>query len=85
MGLRGSIILILVLMPRKIRQLIKDLEKAGFEFEPVKGSHRKYRHPLTTEVMIVSGQLGDDCRRYQEEDLRRTLANLGKMKKGKSS
>ena len=72
-------------MPRKVRQLIKDLEKAGFKFEPGKGSHRKYRHPLTTDVIVVSGQLGDDCLRYQEEDLRKALATLKKTKKGKSS
>ena len=68
-------------MPRKIRQLIKDLEKAGFEFEPGKGSHRKFRHPLTTEVVVISGQLGDDCRPYQEKDVRNALANIAKPKK----
>ena len=71
-------------MPRKIRQIIRDLEKAGFQFEPGKGSHRKYRHPLTTDVVIVSGQLGDDCRSYQEKDLRNALANLARASKEKT-
>ncbi len=71
-------------MPRKIRQLNKDLEKAGFEYEPGKGSHRKYRHPLTAEVVVVSGQLGDDCRRYQEKDLRAALENLARVQKEKN-
>jgi predicted RNA binding protein YcfA (HicA-like mRNA interferase family) len=71
-------------VPRKIRQLIKDLEKAGFEFEPGKGSHRKFRHPLTAEVVVISGQLGDDCRPYQEKDVRHALANIAKPKKQKS-
>ena len=52
-------------MPRKIRQLIKDLEKSGFEFVPGKGSHRKFVHPKAV-VIVISGQLGDDAHRYQE-------------------
>jgi predicted RNA binding protein YcfA (HicA-like mRNA interferase family) len=60
-------------MPRKIRQLIKDLERAGFEFAPGKGSHRKFYHPLTKQVVIVSGGLGDDVHRYQERDLQRAV------------
>jgi predicted RNA binding protein YcfA (HicA-like mRNA interferase family) len=53
-------------VPRKIRQLIKDLEKAGFEFVPGKGSHRKFVHSKAV-VVVISGQLGDDARRYQEK------------------
>lgn len=68
-------------MPRKIRELIKELEKMGFELEPGKGSHRKFRHPLTAEVVVVSGQLGDDCRPYQEKDVGTAWANLAKSRK----
>jgi len=53
-------------MPRKIRQLIKDLEKSGFVFRPGKGSHRKMLHPCGASV-IVSGNLGDDAHSYQEK------------------
>lgn len=53
-------------MPRKIRQLVKELEKAGFEFIPGKGSHRKFVHAKSV-VVIISGQLGDDARQYQEK------------------
>ena len=60
-------------MPRKIRQLIKDLERAGFEFAPGNGSHRKFYHPLTKQVVIVSGGLGDDVHRDQERDLQRAV------------
>jgi len=56
-------------MPRKIRQLIADLEAAGFRFEPGKGSHRKYRHPSGVTA-ILSGQAGDDAKHYQEKDVR---------------
>lgn len=53
-------------MPRKIRQLIKDLEKAGFENRGGKGSHRNYLHPKGI-VLTISGKLGDDAKRYQEK------------------
>lgn len=32
--------------PRKIRELIRDLEKAGFVNRGGKGSHRNYEHPI---------------------------------------
>ena len=32
-------------MPRKLRELIKDLEAAGFINRGGKGSHKKYIHP----------------------------------------
>ena len=55
-------------MPRKIRQLVKDLEKAGFEFIPGKGSHRKFFH-AKAGMVVISGQLGDDAHRYQEREV----------------
>jgi len=59
-------------MPRKIRQLVKDLEKAGFEFEPGKGSHRKMIHP-SGEVVVISGGLGDDAKHYQEKRVKEAI------------
>jgi len=59
-------------MPRKLRQLIADLEKAGFVNRGGKGSHRNYIHPKGLRVLI-SGGPGDDARHYQERDVRRAL------------
>jgi predicted RNA binding protein YcfA (HicA-like mRNA interferase family) len=44
-------------MPPKIRELIRELETAGFENRGGKDSHRKYRHPGGINVTI-SGKLG---------------------------
>jgi predicted RNA binding protein YcfA (HicA-like mRNA interferase family) len=60
-------------MPRKIRQLVSDLEHAGFIQVPTKSSHRKHRHPDGTTV-ILSGQSGADAHHYQEKDVRRAIA-----------
>jgi len=59
-------------MPRKVRQLIADLEKAGFVNRGGKGSHRNFTHPRGSRV-TVSGQAGDDAKHYQERDVRRAL------------
>ncbi|QTA86189.1 type II toxin-antitoxin system HicA family toxin [Desulfonema magnum] len=55
-------------MPRKIRQLIKDLEKAGFVIRRGKGSHRNFIHPKGIAI-TVSGKLGDDAKHYQEKEV----------------
>ena len=55
-------------MPRKIRELIRDLERAGFVNRGGKGSHRNYLHPRGVRI-TVSGSAGDDAKRYQERDV----------------
>ena len=59
-------------MPRKIRELIRDLEKAGFLNRGGKGSHRNYEHPNGPRV-TVSGRRGDDAKPYQEREVRRAI------------
>ena len=54
-------------MPRKIRELIKELEKTGFVNRGGKGSHRNYVHPNVTKPITISGKPGDDARDYQEK------------------
>ncbi len=49
-------------MPRKIRQLIKDLEKAGFENRGGKGSHRNFVHSKTGISIAISGKKGSDAK-----------------------
>ena len=59
-------------MPRKIRELIRDLEGAGFVNRGGKGSHRNYEHPNGPRVTI-SGQAGDDAKPYQEREVRQAI------------
>ncbi|MDQ5980257.1 MAG: hypothetical protein QG602_3233 [Verrucomicrobiota bacterium] len=60
-------------MPRKLRDLIADLEKAGFTNRGGKGSHRNYIHPRGLRVTL-SGHVGDDALHYQEKEVRRKIA-----------
>lgn len=62
-------------MPRKVRELVRDLERAGFMNRGGKGSHRNYLHPRGIRITI-SGNAGDDARRYQERDVERALKEV---------
>jgi len=53
-------------VPRKIRELVADLEAAGFTNRGGKGSHRNFSHPKVVDVVSISGKLGDDAKKYQE-------------------
>lgn len=55
-------------MTWKIRQLIKDLENAGFINRGGKGSHRNFIHPKGIGI-TVSGKPGDDAKHYQEKEV----------------
>ncbi len=59
-------------MPRKIRQLIADLLRAGFADRGGKGSHRNFVHPKGPRV-TVSGKPGDDAHHYQEKHVRQRI------------
>ena len=62
-------------MPRKIRQLIKDLEKAGFVLRSGKGSHRNYMHKSGV-LVTISGKLGEDAKPYQEKLVEKKIQEI---------
>lgn len=59
-------------MPRKIRELLNDLQKAGFTNKGGKGSHRNLEHSSGVRVTI-SGNLGDDAKFYQEKEVKQKI------------
>jgi predicted RNA binding protein YcfA (HicA-like mRNA interferase family) len=52
-------------MPRKIRDLIRDLERAGFTDRGGKGNHRNFVHPKVARALTLSGNSGDNAKKYQ--------------------
>ena len=60
-------------MPPKIRDLIKDLEHAGFVNRDGKGSHRNFIHPKISKPITISGSSGDDAKHYQVRAVRRAI------------
>jgi len=64
-------------MPQKIKELIKQLEKAGFTNRGGKGSHRNFIHPKGA-VITISGKLGADAKKYQEKEVKLKIAESQK-------
>ncbi len=60
-------------MPKKIRDLISQLEKAGFVNRGGKGSHRNFVHPNVMKPVVLSGNLGDDAKKYQERAIKSAI------------
>jgi len=63
-------------MPPRIRDLIRQLEKAGFHPRGGKGSHRNFTHPRSGQVLTLSGADGDDAKPYQVAAVRRALQEI---------
>lgn len=63
-------------MPRKIRQLIAELQNAGFVNRGGKGSYRNFQHLATGINVTLSGQTGADAKIYQEKDIREAIEKV---------
>ena len=64
-------VLLIELMPRKLRDLIADLEGG-------KGSHRKFAHGRSMRKVILSGQGGADALHYQEKQIKQAIREVQK-------
>ncbi len=65
-------------MPRKVRELIADLKRAGFVDRGGKGDHRNFVHAKVTKPVTISGAEGDDAKRYQERAVRLAIEEAQK-------
>jgi predicted RNA binding protein YcfA (HicA-like mRNA interferase family) len=59
-------------MPKKIRELIRAIQKAGFVDRGGKGSHRNFTHPQGAKITL-SGNPSHDAKRYQERDVEKAI------------
>jgi predicted RNA binding protein YcfA (HicA-like mRNA interferase family) len=55
--------------------MVKDLLDAGFVLVPGagKGSHRKFTHANFPGAVTLSGQDGEDAKKYQERQVERAI------------
>ncbi|MDQ3011466.1 MAG: type II toxin-antitoxin system HicA family toxin [Acidobacteriota bacterium] len=60
-------------MPRKIRELIQELEAAGFVTRGGKGSHRNFVHPRVAKPVTLPGKSGDDAKQYLEKAVKAAI------------
>ena len=44
----------------KVREVIRLLEREGWQLVVTRGSHRQFKHPTKAGRVTVSGNLGDD-------------------------
>jgi len=65
-------------MPRKIRDLIRELENAGFINRGGKGDHRNFVHPNVRKPITISGKEGNDAKHYQEKAVRLVIEEARK-------
>jgi len=65
-------------VPPKIRELISDLEKSGFVDRGGKGSHRNFVHPKVARPVTISGNPGDDAKRYQTRAVQLAVEEVNK-------
>ena len=61
------------LMPPKIRELIAELERAGFVNRSGHGSHRNFVHPNVARPVTLAGAGGDDAKHYQVRAVRMAI------------
>ena len=60
-------------MPPKVRELVAELEQAGFVDRGGKGSHRNFVHPKVAKPITISGAMGDDAKHYQIRAVKRVV------------
>ena len=63
-------------MPRKVKELIKDLKQAGFYEISGGSSHRKFTHVDYSGAVTVSGKLGSDAKTYQEKQIKQAIETV---------
>jgi predicted RNA binding protein YcfA (HicA-like mRNA interferase family) len=62
-------------VPKKIRELIRDLKKAGFVDRGGKGSHRNFTHARGSKITLI-GNPSQDAKRYQERDVEKAVCEV---------
>jgi predicted RNA binding protein YcfA (HicA-like mRNA interferase family) len=68
-------------MPRKIREFKAQVAREGFIYLPKrgKGSHERWRHPMLSQTLTISGKDGDDVPIYLEKQLTKLLDEIKKL------
>lgn len=68
-------------MPKKIRELKKLLQQAGFTQRTGKGSHTNWYHPLYSGRITISGKEGNDAKEYQENEVLKAIKEVKRREK----
>ena len=63
-------------VPPKVRDLIEELEQAGFVNRGGKGSHRNFVHPHVSRPVTLSGKPSEDAKPYQVRAVRLAMREI---------
>lgn len=55
----------------KVRDIIKAVESAGWQFDRQSGSHRQFKHSTLKGVVTIAGKPGDDLDKGTELNIKR--------------
>jgi predicted RNA binding protein YcfA (HicA-like mRNA interferase family) len=47
-------------LPMKVREVIRRIERDGWQLVAMRGSHRQFKHPLKTGRVTIAGKPSDD-------------------------
>lgn len=56
-------------MPRKVREIIRDVTAEGWRLISQQGSHRQYKHPTKPGRVTIPGHLNDDLAPKTEKSI----------------
>lgn len=56
-------------MPKKIREMIREIESDGWKEVSCEGSHRQYKHPVKRGRVTIPGKPGDDVHPKLEKSI----------------
>ncbi|MEW6530385.1 MAG: type II toxin-antitoxin system HicA family toxin [Thermodesulfobacteriota bacterium] len=56
-----------------MRELIENLQRAGFVNRGGKGTHRNFVHPKVSKPVTISGRARDDAKHYQIRAVQRAI------------
>jgi len=68
-------------MPRKKRDIRRELRQAGFTERQGRGDHTIFSHPLVRRSVAVDGRDGADAEPYDELNVRRAKRELEETKR----
>ncbi len=63
-------------MPPKIRDLIQQLEAAGYRNRGGRGSHRNFVHEKALKPVTISGNSGEDAKFYQIKAVQQAIKEV---------
>lgn len=68
-------------MPRKKRDIRRDLRQIGYNERSGKGDHKNYTHPWINAIFTVDGKDGDDAKPYDEKTVREAQRQMDEAKR----